>query len=61
MTFIKMSIFSSGLHDSTIRCNAELGDYNQVAVALVIYLLGGKIIGGKTRLASWDDRLRLRV
>ena len=36
--------------DSTLRGNAELGDYNQVAVALVIYLFGGKIRGGKTRL-----------
>ena len=34
--------------DSTLRGNAELGDNNQVAVELVIYLFWlGKIIGGK--------------
>ena len=31
--------------DSTLRGTAELGEYNQVAVALIIYLLGGKIPG----------------
>ena len=37
------------------------GDNNQVAVALVIYLSGKGIIGGKTCKTCWVNNLRPRV
>ena len=47
--------------NSTLRGNGELGDNNQVQVALVSYLWLGKIIGGKLLVGWFSEWVRLRV
>ena len=48
--------------NSTLRGNAELGDYNKVAVALILYLLAKENKRReKTGVVGWVDSLRLKV
>ena len=47
--------------DSTFRGNAELGDNNQIQVALVIYLCSQGKIGGNLGVGLCVNNVRLRV